>query len=110
MQVCCIRDSYIMSGSLNPANPVASWFQLPITVEVFDKNMNPVSNAKVEVRVDGNPANKYDQIKYTNANGKSIFGYSDKYINNPQERDVQIIVTKNKQDIRYGIQIWIDED
>lgn len=78
-KMCCIQDKYYVNYYT-----AEDYLQVPISVEVWDKNLNPVKAVKVHVQIyDDSGAmsgtTRFDQTKSTGANGIAKFGYSEAY-------------------------------
>jgi hypothetical protein len=78
-KMCCIQDKYYV----NYYTP-EDYLQVPISVEVWDKNLNPVNAVKVHVQIYDNSGamsgtTRFDQTKSTGTNGIAKFGYSEAY-------------------------------
>ncbi|PWB55457.1 MAG: hypothetical protein C3F06_02545 [Candidatus Methanoperedenaceae archaeon] len=73
--MCCIQDTYWVDWYTNEY-----WFQIPISVTVWDKKLNPIKNVNVRVKIyDSADVLKFDQSKKTGNNGIAKFGYSQPY-------------------------------
>lgn len=78
-KMCCIQDKYYVNYYT-----AEDYLQVPISVEVWDKNLNPVKAVKVHIQIyDDSGAmsgtTRFDQTKSTGANGIAKFGYSEAY-------------------------------
>ncbi len=80
-RICCVEQVYWVDWYTGE-----DYLQVPISVEVWDKNLNPVKGIKVRVKVYNesdaqnyvdNP--RFDQTKSTGANGIAKFGYFENY-------------------------------
>jgi hypothetical protein len=73
--MCCIQDTYWVDWYTNEY-----WFQIPISVTVWDKKLNPIKNVNVRVKIyDSADVLKFDQSKKTGNNGIAKFGYNQPY-------------------------------
>jgi hypothetical protein len=113
MQVCCIEQIYMTTTPVDN-----KYFQLPVTVKILDKNMKPVTNAKINVKI--NSENKdyvytpeiwFNSTKNTNVNGIAEFGYSKKWDGSIYDNiEVYVTAKKNKDMLEYRKYIEIVMD
>jgi hypothetical protein len=84
-KICCIQDKYY----INYYSP-EDYLQVPISVEVWDKNLKPVKAVKVNVEIYDEDkvrrgAPRFNQTKSTDTNGIVKFGYSEAYPEGPSK-------------------------
>jgi hypothetical protein len=101
-KMCCVQDKYYINYYT-----AEDYLQVPISVEVWDKNLNPVKGVKVHVQIyddsgamSGNT--RFDQTKSTGVNGIAKFGYSEAYPYGPGH-----LVNPNWRNGPKLLKVWI---
>ena len=82
--ICCVQEIYWVNWRTGE-----DYLQIPVTVELWNSQLQPLSNIKVEVKIVSDVDEsevKFDQTKYTDGNGQAKFGYVEPYPYGPNPK------------------------
>lgn len=104
-KICCIQDKYYV----NYYTP-EDYLQVPISIEVWDKNLKPVKGVKVKVEIYDedkvwSEELRFNQTKSTGSNGIVKFGYSEPYPDGPNN-----LINPDWKNGPKLLRVWISND